>query len=178
MNQQNIKAKFLARKLKAASLLPFAGIAPAAIPVIAAIVVTLTGCEMVYNMVAPKCDCKQKEHLGIGEHCCDKNNCTCRIKVYATFSDAGGNKVSIYREGTIAEPIMATAADNVQIAHAGLDMASRNALRGKMSAVHLLPGKNYGCELADDEKFIIKLGAGMSSNEMKEKYLWVVNNVL
>ena len=58
----------------------------------------------------PVCECEDKEHLGVGENCCDIKGCECVQKVYGTVAG-----IPIYREGNVSAGDMGDAVIVVNI---------------------------------------------------------------
>jgi len=66
------------------------------------------------------CECTDKEHLGIGETCCETDDCTCTLKEYGKI----GGTVPVYRAG-ITNAQMEGVFPTVQLAYNGLGDAHK-----------------------------------------------------
>jgi len=86
------------------------------------------------------CECTDKEHLGIGEDCCDREGCTCTLRVWGQIDDnTYGNHFKIYRNGEVTDAEMTAVAANITAAYAALDGATKMGLPGKIDEVHITP---------------------------------------
>ena len=89
------------------------------------------------------CECTDKEHLGIGETCCDREDCTCTLRVYGSITDNNGNVINIYREGTVSETDMTKAASDIQAGYASLGLVSKGHFATKgVNEIHVTPSTN------------------------------------
>ena len=85
------------------------------------------------------CECTDKEHHGIGEDCCDREDCTCTLKVYGQVSDnTSGVNFKIYRKGTLKDAIVTTAAEHFTTSFNGLTELQKSQLTGKIDEIHIL----------------------------------------
>jgi len=117
-----------------------------------------------------KCECPEKEHLGIDEVCCERDNCECTLKIYGWVVDDQGVeefKFPIYRQGDVTD--MENAVAKVIEAYVSLDPLSKNNLRNKIKEVRILPG-NDRTRTIEDGQFIINLGEERSAASMESYF--------
>jgi len=125
--------------------------------VVLCIVAALISCSDGGGGSSPKtCDCVDKAHLGVGEHCgCGGVNCVCTLKEYGKL----GGTIPIYRKGNVADGSVNDTATKVQSMYADPVLGTfLGPLIGKVDAIYVLPGslttKNgkileIGCDAVD-----------------------------
>ena len=115
------------------------------------------------------CECTDKEHLGIGEDCCDREDCTCTLKVWGHIADnTHGNHFKIYRNGEVTDAEMAAAVANVIAGYARVGGANKNRLGGKIKEVWIIQEaadnvKKFDYEVVGNQ-VILKIQHDASSN--------------
>ena len=125
------------------------------------------------------CECETKDHLGVGEKCCDYKDCTCELKVYGSFTDDSDNIIPIYRNGNVTEAQMATAVTNVIEAYnVFLSDGHRIMLDNKLKAIHIGIEGEWGCDDAGDGKYIITFAHNISSNGAANSFGYYIDNTI
>ena len=127
----------------------------------------------------PICECTDKEHLGVGEKCCNGTDCDCTLKVYGYITDnvLGSDGVwrdvsyPIYRKGNVLD--MDTAVEKAKEAYASLNDAEKGALLDKFTGIYIIPGadRNRVCinenAPVSDRQYIVELGEERSAISMR-----------
>jgi len=88
--------------------------------------------------IEPGCECEDKEHLGIGEDCCDKDDCECTYKVYSTLA----NGVKVYRKGTFEEGKVEDIAGRAVTTYANLDPDRKETFTANITEIHIVEGNH------------------------------------
>ena len=124
----------------------------------------------------PICECVEKEHLGVGEKCCNGTDCDCTLKVYGVLSDIENNKFNIYRSGNIIETQMTAAVTNVQAGYDLLDNLQKNSLLNKLFAIHIVPESEWGCDSVGNGQYVIKFGYNLTPGNIRSDFAYYINN--
>ena len=122
------------------------------------------------------CACPDKDHLGIGEKCCNGTDCTCELKVYGTIIDNSGNVIPIYRNGNVTDTQMATATENAIQAYSDLTIYHKMQGDGKLKELHIVPEGEYGCDSVGNGQYVLKMGCNLDSNSMRLTFVHYIDN--
>ena len=139
-------------------------------------IITVISCD---NKSYPKCDCEIKDHLGIGEKCCDGINCVCEQMIYGSFTDISGNIINIYRYGNVTEILMEIATVSVIEAYnIYCDDSDRIRLNNKLDSIHIVPIGEWGCYPVSNGKYIIKFEYTGSTLSKVSNFRYYLDNII
>ena len=126
----------------------------------------------------PVCECTDKEHLGIGETCCDLEDCTCTLRVYGEINDnTYGNHFKIYRNGDVTDAEMATAAANIIAGYGNLAEGQKIDLAGKIDEVHVITDPNYTYTNTDG-KLIAGIKFDRSQSQIRNRFASISDGIV